>query len=102
MARVSGWYSRWAQWLMLGIAIILAALLNISAVTVAKILWEDPTLRSQVVAEAQQEVASSTTTVAGTTTAQTSPPTTAAGAATPEPDVPLPVGWSARTWPGLD
>ena len=103
MARVSGWYSRWAQWLMLGIAIILAALLNISAVTVAKVLWEDPTLRSQVVAEAQQEVASSSTTVAGTAApSATTPPTTAAGSSTPEPELPLPVGWSSRTWPGLD
>ena len=71
MARVSGWYSRRAQWILLAFGIALAFVLNLSMVTVAKRLWEDPTLRAAAVELAEQAVAT-TTTEAPASTAETS------------------------------
>jgi hypothetical protein len=42
MDRVSGVYKRWTQLWNFGIALLLAAALNVSAIHVAKILWEQP------------------------------------------------------------
>jgi hypothetical protein len=49
MDRVSGWYKRWTQLIGFIIALILAAALNIDAVEVGTVLWEQPKLAADVV-----------------------------------------------------
>ena len=104
MARVSGWYSRWAQWLMLGIALVVAFGLNISAFTIGKALWNDPTLREKATLEARQQVAAaSAESASGGTTADTAKSTTEAPAAADTlKDVGFPLGWNATSWPGTN
>jgi hypothetical protein len=53
MQRVSGWYKRRAQAIMLLIAVGLAVALNVNSVEVARQLWTDPLLRQSVVAAAE-------------------------------------------------
>ncbi len=126
MARVSGWYSRKAQWIMLGLGLFIAAALNISGTTVAMALWHDAGLRDRTSAVAASVVVdrvapTTATTVSGSTTATTlTPPPTAAAPVTPTVpsgttatttapaasfaqlgDLGLPVGWNANAWPGL-
>jgi hypothetical protein len=52
MARVSGWYKRRAQLIILAIAALLTVALNANALTVAERLWRDPTLRATLVQQA--------------------------------------------------
>ena len=120
MAHVSGWYSRWTQWIMVVVALVLVSALNISAVTIGRALWLDPTLRDQAVAEAQQLTASSTTTTTPSSSATTSTtlPATASSPSTSCPagattstnqtmgidtlcEIGLPIGWNSTAWPGL-
>jgi hypothetical protein len=70
MDRLSGWYKRRTQLFLLLFGALLAMLLNVDAVLVTRTLWNDPTVRAAVVAQAQQAA-----------TASTVPPTTAARAA---------------------
>jgi hypothetical protein len=53
MTRLSGWYKRKAQLTALIIGLILAILLNIDSINVATTLWREPTLRQQLVAQAE-------------------------------------------------
>lgn len=102
MARVSGWYSRWAQWIMILVALVLVIALNVSAVTVGKALWADPTLRAKAADAAAHVVSPSTTTATETA------PTATTVAQAPHADsqtlegIGLPIGWNATAWPGLD
>jgi hypothetical protein len=126
MARVSGWYSRWTQWIMVVVALVVVIALNISAVTIGRALWLDPTLRAQADAVAQQLTdTTSTTTVPSTsssTTTATTPTATTPTASTTNPslscpsgsttstnqpvgvdtlcEIGLPIGWNATAWPG--
>ena len=54
MDRVSGWYKRRAQYILLAIGIILAASLNVDSFDIADRLWRDDAVRSSVVAAAEQ------------------------------------------------
>ena len=56
MGRVSGWYKRSSQKLMLLIAFALAVSINVDSIELAQTLWKDPGLRAQVVTAAQQQV----------------------------------------------
>jgi len=114
MERVSGWYARWTKWIMIVVGLAIAAALNVSAVTVGRALWLDPTLRSAAEAVAEQQAAESspTTTAAASptttiATSSTSPPTTTAATATvPKIGVDtlkrtgMPMGWNRAAWPG--
>jgi len=53
MDRVSGWYKRKAKWISLGIAAVVVAGLNVSALRVADHLSAEPTVRAAVVAKAE-------------------------------------------------
>ena len=53
MERVSGWYKRRTQLWTFIVAAVLVILSNADTLHIAKRLWTDPVLRSQVVAEAQ-------------------------------------------------
>jgi hypothetical protein len=91
MDRVSGWYTRWAQMAMLLVGVAAALLLNVSAVTVARVLWHDPVLRTELVTEAEE---------AGDEQTPDEAPATGVGT-----DVELsrfPVGWNSTAWPGLN
>jgi hypothetical protein len=54
MKRVSGWYKRKSQWIILGYAIIVTLALNIDTITVANTLFRDSTMRAGLVAAAQE------------------------------------------------
>jgi hypothetical protein len=54
MDRVSGWYKRKIQLIILGLALLVSAGLNADTIMIAKNLWRDPTLRASVVAAAQE------------------------------------------------
>ncbi len=56
MARLSGWYKRKAQLTAFIIGLSLALLLNVDSILVATTLWREPTLRQQLVAQAEAYV----------------------------------------------
>jgi hypothetical protein len=96
MDRVSGWYTRWAQIVMLVVGVAAALLLNVSAVTVARVLWNDPVLRTELVAEAEEAGEEPTGDGSGASTGDD--PETGVGT-----DVELsrfPIGWNDTAWPG--
>jgi hypothetical protein len=76
MARVSGWYKRKTQIILIVIGIILVPAINANTIKMGERMWEDDTVRASVVAQAQ-EIASDTPT---TDAAEPS------AAATPTPD----------------
>jgi hypothetical protein len=52
MARVSGWYKRQAQIIILVLAVLITVALNANTLTIGERLWHDPTLRATVVQQA--------------------------------------------------
>jgi hypothetical protein len=52
MARVSGWYKRKAQLIILAVAIVVTVALNANTITIGERLWRDPSLRATVVQQA--------------------------------------------------
>jgi hypothetical protein len=56
MDRVSGWYKRKSQMILLALAIIVTWLTNTDSILVAKTLWNSPTLRASTVAAAEDYV----------------------------------------------
>ena len=54
MERVSGWYRRLAQAILLGLAVLIAVGLNVNAITVTQRLWSDEPLRSAVAEQAER------------------------------------------------
>jgi hypothetical protein len=57
MARVSGWYKRKTQVILLVIGAALVLALNANTVTIATTLWTDETVRAAVVQQANQDTA---------------------------------------------
>ncbi|MFN8541144.1 MAG: hypothetical protein U0232_27130 [Thermomicrobiales bacterium] len=58
MERVSGWYKRKVQLIVLLIAFVLAVAMNADSLTLANTFWRDGTLRAAVAAAAEQQAAS--------------------------------------------
>lgn len=56
MDRLSGGYKRWAKKVALGVGIAVAVVMNADSLHVAKALWVDETLRSQMVSAASSMV----------------------------------------------
>jgi hypothetical protein len=52
MDRVGGWYKRRAQWVSLGLGLLLAVLLNVDTIAIALYLQAEPVAREALVAEA--------------------------------------------------
>jgi hypothetical protein len=46
MARVSGWYKRQTQWLLLVLGLVAAAALNVDTIELSRRMWTDPALRA--------------------------------------------------------
>jgi hypothetical protein len=91
MDRLSGWYKRFVQVILLGLAILVTIGFNVSTIHVAEELWRQPTLQAAVSAEANQAAPSQSQ---GQTTQQPqSLETDFNEAAT------LPVGWGAANRP---
>jgi len=58
MDRVSGWYKRYVQRIILVISIVLVASLNVDSVNIAQVLWRLPTERAAVAAAAAKQAGS--------------------------------------------
>lgn len=56
MDRVSGWYKRKMQWIILLLALGVTVGLNANTITISKALWGNSTVRASVVSAAQQKV----------------------------------------------
>jgi hypothetical protein len=57
MDRVSGWYKRSTQWIVFGLALIMAGVLNVDAIGIANFLYRNDDARHAVVAQAEAAVA---------------------------------------------
>jgi hypothetical protein len=58
MDRVSGWYKRYVQRIILVITIMLVACLNVDSINIAQVLWRLPTERAAVAAAAAKQAGS--------------------------------------------
>jgi len=58
MDRVSGWYKRYVQRIILGISIVLVGCLNVDSVNIAQVLWRLPTERVAVATAAARQAGS--------------------------------------------
>ncbi len=56
MERASGWYKRKIQWIMLGLAFMVTGIMNADTITITSSLWQEPVLRQEVIAAADQYV----------------------------------------------
>ena len=56
MDRVSGWYKRRMQWILIVIGLVAAAILNIDTISVARALWFNETLRGSVAIAAESYI----------------------------------------------
>ena len=54
MDRVSGTYRRFSQYFTLGCGLVIAIVINVDSITLARTLWTDPTIRAVLVGAAQQ------------------------------------------------
>ena len=54
MERVSGWYKRRTQWMILGYALVITVFLNVDTFAITNALYRDSTLRAGLVAAAQE------------------------------------------------
>jgi hypothetical protein len=123
MDRASGWYKRRVQYFLIGIAALVAIVLNVDSFAIAQRLWKDDALRAAVVAQANVRVAQgtftscgkrgaqdstptqttqTTTTPAGTTpteTTQSTPAEKAAACVDEVEELGLPLGWASDTKP---
>jgi hypothetical protein len=57
MDRVSGWYKRYVQRIILAISIVLVVVLNVDTINIAQVLWRVPTERAAVASAAAAHVA---------------------------------------------
>ncbi len=53
MDRVSGWYKRRTQYIILGIALLLSCIMNADTIMIAKSLWKSTAIRASVVSASQ-------------------------------------------------
>jgi hypothetical protein len=81
MDRVSGWYKRRSQWILVSLGLIVAVALNADAVLIARTLSNDASLRQGLVAAAQARASHPLTAAAAASPA--SSPSTAQPAASP-------------------
>ena len=92
MDRVSGWYKRRVQLILFCLAVALAAVMNADSFLIGQRLWQNPALRSAVVAQA-------TTAVNAKQTVCKATPDAAAQCVTQVKSLGLPLGWSDATSP---
>lgn len=56
MDRVTGWYKRWSQMVLIVAGLIVAALLGVDSIDIGRALWMDPVLREATADAAEQFV----------------------------------------------
>ena len=104
MARVSGWYKRKSQIIVLVIGVGLVAALNANSFTIAERIWKDDAVRTAVVAKAG-ELASATPTATPTPVPgqEISVATQQLSQAATDVDdviqIGIPLGWDGEDWP---
>lgn len=115
MQRVTGWYKRNAQVIVMVLAVLVAATLNADSIVIARVLWNNDTVREAVVATAEQRAQQESTDGGGDVGAAAEPVTTpddatAEPTATPSETpltkakdveaelgkLDLPIGWDGR------
>ena len=60
MSQTSSWYKIRAQWLAFWIGLSIAIIMNVDTIHIAQKLWQEPTARAVIVAQAQAEAQSET------------------------------------------
>jgi hypothetical protein len=96
MERLSGWYKRRTQWVILGLAFAVTIAMNVDTFRVVSSLYRDATIRAAVVAAAQRSAAQPDA-------ADPQFPLTRVNQVQNElQQLNLPVGWSAAALPGAD
>jgi hypothetical protein len=85
MERLSGVYKRWSTWFVWGISLVIVAALNANTLRMAETLWNDPSARATLVAQA----------------GHTSDGLNADQALTAIHGVPLPLGWDHSGYSGF-
>jgi hypothetical protein len=91
MDRLSGWYKRFVQVILLCLAILVTIGFNVSTIHVAQELWRQPTLQAAISAEANQVAP-------GQSQGQTTAPTQSLKTDFNQAST-LPVGWGAANQP---
>jgi hypothetical protein len=89
MDRVSGWYKRKAQFIILAAALVISTALNADSIMLANRLWIDPTIRDIVVTAAQETIQEPNATGEGTSMTQ------AKQLQEQLQELQLPIGWSS-------
>jgi hypothetical protein len=56
MDRVSGWYRKQTQWILFGLGLFAAVVLNVDTIRVSQALYQDAALRAAIVSEVQATV----------------------------------------------
>jgi hypothetical protein len=128
MERVSGWYKRRTQAVLLVVALLVTITMNADTLQFVKVLWSDPAIRAAMVAQAQRGSREVAGLVPQTTAEQGPPPPPTRlpddndpqnlaearfnGAMDQIEALPLPMGWSVRAddasnaaftmWPGFE
>ena len=97
MDRVSGWYKRRVQLVLFVLAIALAAVMNADSFLIGQRLWQDPALRSAVVAQATTAVKTGSTVC--TATKGESSEQAAVNCVSSVKGFGLPLGWNHDTSP---
>jgi hypothetical protein len=103
MDRVSGWYRRRTQLILLCIALVAVAAINADSFAIGQRLWKNDALRTAVVAQAAKTVsegqAACTKTSTTSTTGQPTPAQIAGKCLDQVQQLGLPLGWSSATSP---
>jgi len=56
MERVTGWYKKTSQWILLGAALVIVSIINVDTIELTTHLWQNPALRQQLTLAADQYV----------------------------------------------
>jgi hypothetical protein len=103
MDRVSGWYKRSTQWIIFGLALGMAGVLNVDAIGIANFLYQNNTARDAVVIRARDAIAEAKAAAAEDTR---TPKQKFDQASLTLDALQLPIGWPAdfqhrtnETWP---
>lgn len=56
MERVTGWYKKTSQWILLVLSLIIVSIVNIDTIALTTHLWQNPALRQQITLAADQYV----------------------------------------------
>ncbi len=99
MDRLSGDYKRWSHYFALVFGLVVAVALNIDSITLARGLWDDPSLRAAYIAAAQHYAGQPPPAPTDGTLSAMQVEVQAASKALRA--LPAPIGWQALDWNGL-